>query len=111
MYSELIEGSCPLLVGCKNEDIKLGGAKCDNDDAGHLFFDNSSESESKEDTSKKSKDGSSGEGEDDASGKGEDVNSGKGENNNGGQVEDNASRDGEKLNVKLRLRDGNKISN
>lgn len=130
-----MEGSCPLFVGYKSEDVKSRGAQRDNGDTGYLSSDNSSESRGEDDADGKGKvdsgrkgeydadeegeNGSGKEGEDDTGGKGENNVGGEGEDNDGregenndsGQSEDDAGGNGEILNVKLRVKNGDKTSN
>lgn len=98
LFSKLIEGFSPLFIGCKGEDVKLGGAQHNDSNTGYLSSNNNSKSEDKNDTSRENKNDSGRKGEDDASRedeensgrKGEDGFSEKDKDDAGGEFEDNA---------------------
>lgn len=106
-------------MGCKNEDITLGGVQHDNNNSSYLSSDNNSKSECENNAGKKGEDNAGKKDKNNADKKsknnidkkGEDNTSGKSEDDNDEKSENDIGRNGETLNIKLKLRDGDEISN
>ena len=108
LYSKLMEGFYPLFIDYKDKkNIKSKDVKRDNNNTSYWLSDNNNKSEVKNNISGENKDDVDEKNKNNVSKKNENNADREDKNNANGESEDNASKDGEILNVKLRVKNAN----